>query len=81
MDTTRTVNFLYAYKDYAGKDCEAKLDIKLPFEDDSIDELVTQLLSQMDPMMRYLDEDVSKLRIYLCILNCALTFMEQLRPQ
>ncbi|KAL7730013.1 hypothetical protein ACLKA6_009307 [Drosophila palustris] len=59
MEATRTVNFVYAYKDYAGKDCEAKLDIKFPFEDDSIEELVTQLLSQMDPMMRYLDEDVN----------------------
>ncbi|KAH8392902.1 hypothetical protein KR215_009089, partial [Drosophila sulfurigaster] len=59
METTRTVNFVYAYKDHAGKDCEAKLDVKFPFEDESLEELVTQLLAQMDPMMRYLDEDVN----------------------
>ncbi|KAH8312636.1 hypothetical protein KR044_011829, partial [Drosophila immigrans] len=57
MEATRTVNFVYAYKDYAGKECEANLDIKFPFEDENIEELVTQLLAQMDPMMRYLDED------------------------
>lgn len=60
METNRTVQFIYNYKDYAGKGCEAKLDIKLPFEDESLEELVTQLLAQMDPMMRYLDEDISK---------------------
>lgn len=59
MEATRIVKFVYAYKDYAGEDNEASLDIKFPFEDDSIEELVTQLLSQMDPMMRYLDEDVN----------------------
>ncbi|EDW67705.1 ferry endosomal RAB5 effector complex subunit 3 [Drosophila virilis] len=59
METNRTVQFIYNYKDYAGKDCEAKLDIKLPFEDESLEELVTQLLAQMDPMMRYLDEDIN----------------------
>lgn len=58
---TSVVQFVYNYKDYAGKDCIAKLDITFPFEDESIDELVTQLLAQMDPMMRYLDEDISKI--------------------
>ncbi|XP_017874738.1 PREDICTED: protein C12orf4 homolog isoform X2 [Drosophila arizonae] len=58
METT-IVQFVYSYKDYAGKDCVAKLDITFPFEDESIDELVTQLLAQMDPMMRYLDEDIN----------------------
>ncbi|TDG50465.1 hypothetical protein AWZ03_003054 [Drosophila navojoa] len=56
---TSIVQFVYNYKDYAGKDCVAKLDISFPFEDESIDELVTQLLAQMDPMMRYLDEDIN----------------------
>lgn len=60
METT-IVQFVYSYKDYAGKDCVAKLDITFPFEDESIDELVTQLLAQMDSMMRYLDEDISKI--------------------
>ncbi|XP_064551191.1 protein C12orf4 homolog isoform X1 [Drosophila montana] len=59
METNHTVQFMYNYKDYAGKDCEAKLDIKLPFEDENLEELVTQLLAQMDPMMRYLDEDIN----------------------
>lgn len=60
MESTRTVSFIYNYKDYAGKDCQAQLDIQFPFENDSIEELVTQLLAQMNPMMRYLDEDISK---------------------
>lgn len=60
MEPTRAVTFTYDYKDYAEKNCQAKLDIQFPFEDDSLEELVTQLLAQMDPMMRYLDEDISK---------------------
>lgn len=60
MEPTRTVSFVYNYKDYAGKACQAQLDIQFPFENDSIEELVTQILAQMDPMMRYLDEDISK---------------------
>lgn len=60
MEPIRIVPFTYDYKDYAGKECQAKLDIQFPFEDDTLEELVTQLLAQMDPMMRYLDEDISK---------------------
>lgn len=60
MEPIRSVTFTYNYKDYAEKDCQAKLNIQFPFGDGSLEELVTQLLAQMDPMMRYLDEDISK---------------------
>ncbi|EDV91070.1 protein C12orf4 homolog [Drosophila grimshawi] len=59
MESSRVVQFVYNYKDYASKDCQAKLDIKFPFEDGSLEELVTQLLAQMHPMMRYLDENIN----------------------
>ncbi|EDW81494.2 uncharacterized protein Dwil_GK12097 [Drosophila willistoni] len=58
-DASRTVEFVYKYKDYEQKDCVARLDIKFPFDDEDLEELVTQLLSQMDPMMRLLDENIN----------------------
>ncbi|KAH8383208.1 hypothetical protein KR009_007340 [Drosophila setifemur] len=59
MDSTatRTLPFIYKYKDHEGKDCESCLDVTFPFDQDDLEESVTQLLSQMDPMMRYLDEN------------------------
>lgn len=57
---TRSLPFVYHYKDHEGKDCESQLEITFPFEQESLEECVTQLMSQMDPMMRYLDENISK---------------------
>lgn len=41
---------------------EAKIDIQIPMEarDSALEELMTNLLNQMDPMMRYQDENQGK---------------------
>ncbi|XP_053945000.1 protein C12orf4 homolog [Anastrepha ludens] len=55
-----TVEFVYKYKNYEGRDSAASIEIELPFEGEqaSLDELVTRILSGMDPMQRYLDENI-----------------------
>jgi len=64
MDSTatRTLPFVYNYKNHEGQDCESRLDITFPFDQENLEECVTQLMapSQMDPMMRYLDENISE---------------------
>ncbi|XP_037949822.1 protein C12orf4 homolog [Teleopsis dalmanni] len=57
MAELNITTFTYKYKGHDGKDLEVALDITLPYENESLEELVTQLLGQMDPMMRYLDEN------------------------
>ncbi|XP_065722837.2 FERRY endosomal RAB5 effector complex subunit 3 [Drosophila suzukii] len=63
MDSTatRTLPFVYNYKNHEGQDCESRLDITFPFDQENLEECVTQLMapSQMDPMMRYLDENIN----------------------
>ncbi|XP_017141225.1 protein C12orf4 homolog [Drosophila miranda] len=61
MDSTatRTVTFVYNYKDHENKDCVAQLDIKFPFDQENLEECLTLLLNQMDPMMRYLGENIN----------------------
>lgn len=51
-----TKPFIYNYKDQEGSCKNVSLDIRIPY-DDCLDELVTQVLSKMDPMMRFLDEN------------------------
>ncbi|XP_030371680.1 protein C12orf4 homolog [Scaptodrosophila lebanonensis] len=60
-DATRNVKFVYKYKDHENKDCVASLDIAFPFcyDNDNLEDLCTQLLAQMHPMMRYLDENIN----------------------
>lgn len=64
MDSTatRTLPFVYKYKNHEGKDCESRLDITFPFDQENLEECITQLMApnQMDPMMRYLDENISE---------------------
>lgn len=55
-----TKQFLYTYLDYEGKNQETSLAITIPYEDECLEELVILVLNQMDPMMRYLDENKSK---------------------
>lgn len=52
--------FCYSYRDHEGNPQEASLEINIPHEDECLEELVTEIISQMDPMMRYLDENISK---------------------
>lgn len=59
-EAVTTKQFLYTYLDYEGKNQEASLTITIPYEDECLEELVTLVLNQMDPMMRYLDENKSK---------------------
>ncbi|EDW49139.1 GM16386 [Drosophila sechellia] len=63
MDSTatRTLPFVYKYKNHEGQDCESRLDITFPFDQENLEECITQLmaLNQMDPMMRYLDENIN----------------------
>ncbi|ALC47815.1 CG9986, partial [Drosophila busckii] len=61
VNEMKIVKFVYNYKDHEGTDRLASLDITFPFEDEEgcVEDLVTQLLAQMDPMMRYLDEDIN----------------------
>ncbi|KAH8295407.1 hypothetical protein KR018_010900 [Drosophila ironensis] len=60
MDSTatRTLPFIYKYKNHEGADCESRQDVTFPFEQEDLEELVTKLMGQMDPMMRYLDENI-----------------------
>lgn len=64
MDSTatRTLPFVYKYKNHKGQDCESRLDITFPFDQENLEECITQLMApnQMDPMMRYLDENISE---------------------
>ncbi|XP_058979439.1 protein C12orf4 homolog [Musca domestica] len=53
-----TKPFIYNYKDQEGSCKNVSLDIRIPY-DDCLDELVTQVLSKMDPMMRFLDENAA----------------------
>ncbi|KAH8281129.1 hypothetical protein KR054_012110 [Drosophila jambulina] len=61
MDTTatRSLPFVYNYKNHEGRECTSQLDITFPFDQESLEECVTQLMSQMDPLMRYLDENIN----------------------
>ncbi|KAI8130488.1 hypothetical protein FF38_11855 [Lucilia cuprina] len=58
LEAVTTKPFKYSYQDHEGKNQEASLEITIPYEDECLEELVTQILSQMDPMMRYLDENI-----------------------
>uniref|UniRef100_A0A1B0BPS2 Macro domain-containing protein n=1 Tax=Glossina palpalis gambiensis TaxID=67801 RepID=A0A1B0BPS2_9MUSC len=58
MEGSNRVKFIYDYKDHENKDQQACLNINIPYEEECLDELVTQLLNQMDPMLRYLDENI-----------------------
>lgn len=51
--------YYYSYEDHEGLKKDTSLEIVIPHEEDSVEELVTQVLNQMDPMMRYLDENIS----------------------
>uniref|UniRef100_W8B6Q2 Uncharacterized protein C12orf4 n=1 Tax=Ceratitis capitata TaxID=7213 RepID=W8B6Q2_CERCA len=55
------VDFIYNYKNYNDEDSSVRIGIELPFdaENECLDELVTRLLNDMDPMQRYLDENIS----------------------
>ncbi|XP_067617176.1 ferry endosomal RAB5 effector complex subunit 3 [Eurosta solidaginis] len=71
---TNIVEFRYKYQNHEDKECEARINIDLPFECEEhlLDELVTKLLSGMDPMQRYLDENIplkSALREFIQIEN------------
>lgn len=57
---TRTLPFVYKYKNHEGQDCESRLDVTFPFDQEDLESCVTQLISQMDPMMRILDENISR---------------------
>ncbi|XP_075148215.1 FERRY endosomal RAB5 effector complex subunit 3 [Haematobia irritans] len=57
ISNTSIKQFQYKYKDHEGEQREATIDIIIPYED-SLEELSTQLLAQMDPMMRFLDENI-----------------------
>ncbi|XP_065365527.1 protein C12orf4 homolog [Calliphora vicina] len=59
LEAVTTKQFSYSYQDHEGKKQEAILGITIPHEDDCLEDLVTQILSQMDPMMRYLDENIN----------------------
>ncbi|XP_073816455.1 FERRY endosomal RAB5 effector complex subunit 3 [Musca autumnalis] len=56
VEKTTTKQFSYDYRDHEGSQKEVSLEIRIPY-DDCLDELVTQILSRMDPMMRLLDEN------------------------
>ncbi|EDV43619.1 uncharacterized protein Dana_GF18583 [Drosophila ananassae] len=56
---TRTLPFVYKYKNHEGQDCESRLDVTFPFDQEDLESCVTQLISQMDPMMRILDENIN----------------------
>lgn len=58
MEGSNLVKFIYDYKDHENKDQQACLNINIPYEEECLDELVTQLLNQMDPMLRFLDENI-----------------------
>uniref|UniRef100_A0A1I8NN21 Macro domain-containing protein n=1 Tax=Stomoxys calcitrans TaxID=35570 RepID=A0A1I8NN21_STOCA len=57
LDKTKTQQFCYKYMDHEGVQREATIDVIIPY-DDSLEELTTQVLAQMDPMMRLLDENI-----------------------
>lgn len=65
MDTIgelhKNVEFVHAYNMPEGEQLEARIDIRIPMEirDECLEELMTALLNQMDPVMRYFDENES----------------------
>lgn len=59
VEKTTAKQFLYNYRDYEGISREVTLDVTIPYED-NLEDLVTQMLSKMDPMMRILDANTGK---------------------
>lgn len=58
LESTVVKQFVYSYNDHEGIKQEILVNIDIPYKNECLEELVTQTLCQMDPMMRYLDENV-----------------------
>lgn len=56
---SKITNFVYKFKNYDNSIEEVSEDITIPF-DGCPEEIVSNLMNKMDPMMRYLDADVRK---------------------
>lgn len=76
----KSVHFVYEYPVPEGEPLKAEIDIQIPMEasDRALEELMTALLNQMDPMLRYMDENIGMIWLliqsYISIILSEIVF-------